>query len=96
MASFAKARDELLVAHGEGTIDDEEFALLWEQNVSKNPSFPYKDYEEFHLESMDPIEYKAQFRFENIDLPSLAEALQNPTPFSAINGVCVMAWKVWV
>ena len=61
MASFAKGRDELLVAHGEGTIDDEEFALLWEQNVSKNPSFPYKDYEEFHLESMDPIEYKAEF-----------------------------------
>ena len=41
MASFAKARDELLVAYDEGTIDDEEFALLWEQNVSKNPSFPY-------------------------------------------------------
>ena len=44
MASFAKAKDELLVAYDEGTIDDEEFALLWEQNVSKNPSFPYKDY----------------------------------------------------
>ena len=41
MASFAKARDELLVAYDEGTINDEEFALLWEQNVSKNPSFPY-------------------------------------------------------
>ena len=26
MASFAKARDELLVAYDEGTIDDEEFA----------------------------------------------------------------------
>jgi hypothetical protein len=38
MASFAKARDELLVAYDEGTIDDEEFVLLWEQNVSKNPS----------------------------------------------------------
>ena len=38
MASFAKARDELLVAYDEGTIDDEEFALLWKQNVSnKNP-----------------------------------------------------------
>ena len=38
MASFAKARDQLLVAYDEGTIDDEEFALLLEQNVSnKNP-----------------------------------------------------------
>jgi len=44
MALFAKARDKLLVAYDEGTIDDEEFALLWEQNVSKNPSFPHKDY----------------------------------------------------
>ena len=34
---------------------------------------------------MDPIEYKAEFRFEKIDLPSLAEALQTPTPFSANN-----------
>lgn len=61
MASFAKARDELLVAYDEGTIDDEEFALLWEQNISKNHSFPYKDYEEFDLETMDPIECKAEF-----------------------------------
>ena len=53
MASLAKAKDELLVAYDEGTIDDEEFALLWEQNVLKNPSFSYKDYEEFNLETMD-------------------------------------------
>ena len=81
MASFAKARDELLVAYDEGIIDDEEFALLWEQNVSKNPSFPYKDYEKFDLESMDPVECKAEFRFEKNDLPSLAEALQIPDTF---------------
>ena len=56
MASFAKARDELLVAYDEGTIDDEDFALLWEQNVSKNPSFPDKDYEELDLETIDPVE----------------------------------------
>ena len=81
MASFAKARDELLVAYDEGTIDDEEFVLLWEQNVSKNPSFPFKDYEKFDLESMDPVECKAEFRFEKNDLPSLAEALQIPDTF---------------
>ena len=81
MASFAKARDELLVAFDEGTIDDEEFVLLWEQNVSKNPSFPFKDYEKFDLESMDPVECKAEFRFEKNDLPSLAEALQIPDTF---------------
>ena len=39
LASFAKARDELLVAYDEGTIDDEEFALLWKQNVSNKNHF---------------------------------------------------------
>ena len=61
MVSFAKARDELLVAYDDGTVDDEEFALLWEQNVSENPSFPYVDYKEFDLETMNPVECKAEF-----------------------------------
>ena len=39
MASFAKARDQLLVVHDEGTIGDEEFALLLEQNVSNKNLF---------------------------------------------------------
>ena len=97
MASFAKARDELLVAHDEGTTDDEEFALLWEQNVSKNPSFPYKDYEEFHLKTLDPVECKAEFRFEKNDLPFVAEALQIPDTFfcqqrsmcDGMEGLCI-------
>ena len=97
MASFAKARDELLVAYDGGTIDDEQLALLWEQNVSKNPSFPYKDYEEFDLETMDPIECKAEFRFEKNDLPSLTEALQIPDTFfcqqrsacDGMEGLCI-------
>ena len=81
MASFAKARDELLVAYDEGTIDAEEFVLSWEQNDSKNPSFPYKDYEKFDLAGMDPVECNAEFRFEKNDFPSLAEALQIPDTF---------------
>ena len=97
MASFAKARDELLVAYDDGTIDDEEFALLWEQNVSKNPSFPYQEYEEFDLETMNPVECKAEFRFEKNDLLSLAEALQIPDAFlcqqrsvcDGMEGLCI-------
>jgi len=46
MASFAKARGQLLVVYDKGTKDDEKFVILWEQNVSKNPSFPYKDFKE--------------------------------------------------
>ena len=40
-SSFAIARDELLVAYDEETINDEEFILLLKKNVSRNPSFPY-------------------------------------------------------
>ena len=81
MASFAKAGDELLVAYYEGTMDYAELALLWEQNVSKNPSFPCKDYEKFDLETMNPVKCKAEFRFEKNHRPSLAEALQIPDTF---------------
>ena len=47
----------------------------------QEPLLPYKEYEEFDLETMDPIECKAEFRFEKNDLPSLAEALQIPDTF---------------
>ena len=40
MASFTKARDELLIAYDEGTIDDEEFVLLLKKNIPRNQSFP--------------------------------------------------------
>ena len=91
MTSFAKARDERRVAYYEGTMDYEELALLWEQNVSKNPSFPCKDYEKFDLETMNPVKCKAEFRFEKNHRPSLAEALQIPdtvTFFCQQRSVC--------
>ena len=81
MASFSKARDELLIAYDEGTIDDDEFVYLWEQNISKNPCFPYKDYENFDNETKDPVECKAEFRVEKNDLLCLSEALQIPETF---------------
>ena len=58
------ARDELLVAYDEETIGNEEFVLLLKKNVLRNPSFPYKHYEEFDFETMDPIECKVEFGVE--------------------------------
>ena len=54
-SSFAIARGELLVAYDEETIDIEEFVLLLKKNVSINPSFPYKHYEEFDFDAMDTV-----------------------------------------
>lgn len=56
-----EARDELLLAYDERTIDDEELVLLLKQSVSKDPSFPYKHHETLDLKIMDPMEYKLNF-----------------------------------
>ena len=63
MASFGKARDELVKAYDEGTIEDNDFVLLWEQNISKNSCFPYDDYETFSLETIDPVKRRAECSF---------------------------------
>ena len=47
MTSFKDARNLLLESYNDGIIDDDEFILLYEGNFSKNPEFPYEDYERF-------------------------------------------------
>ena len=49
MTSFKDARNLLLESYNDGIIDDDEFILLYEGNFSKNPEFPYEDYERFDL-----------------------------------------------
>ena len=98
MARFADARRELLLYYDQEIIDDDEFLLLWEQNLSKNPCFPYGEYESFDLDALDPAECKAELRFEKSDLASLAEALQIPDRFqcqqrsvcSGMEGLCMV------
>ena len=58
------ARNLLLESYNDGIIDDDEFILLYEGNFSKNPKFPYEDYERFDLDAMDDTECKAEFRFK--------------------------------
>ena len=59
--------------------------LFWvyEGNLSKNPEFPYEDYERFDLNAMDETECKAEFRFTKSEIPRLAEALDIPGTFFA-------------
>ena len=40
MASFKKAQEMLLLCLEEEMIDDEEFALLYEEYTPRNPPFP--------------------------------------------------------
>ena len=68
MATFIEAREALLFAHQEGSIDDTEFALLYYLNSSENLEFPYWKYGCFDLDSMTDEECKAEFRFFNNDI----------------------------
>ena len=63
MATFREAREALLFAYQDGSIDDTEFDLLYDLNSSENLEFPYWKYGRFDLDSMTDDECKAEFRF---------------------------------
>ena len=86
MASFKKAQEMLLLCLEEEMIDDEEFALLYEEYTPRNPPFPYSSYDNFSFVNKDPAECKADFRVEKGDLPLLVEALRVPPIFKCVNG----------
>ena len=61
--SLRETGDSLLLAHSDDLIDDEEFALLYDLNTSKNPDYPYWKYKPFDLDSVADAECKTEFRF---------------------------------
>ena len=94
MPLFREARLMLLDSYDDGLIDEEELVMLYDLNTSKNPVFPYKNYERFELNNMDEAECKAKFRFEKSDLPQLAEALRMCKCLNINRQVFVMGWRV--
>ena len=49
----APFREFLLTSFDDGDISEDEFLLLYDINRSKNPDFPYQNYEHFDLERLD-------------------------------------------
>ena len=100
--SFRDARLVVLDAFCNEILDDDDLLLLYGSLKSKNPEFPYEDYERFDLENMDEDECKAEFRVSKNDLPALATALQIPdqfkcaqrTVFSGMEGLCAVLRKL--
>ena len=78
MATLREAREALLFAYQDGSIDDTEFALLYDLNSSENLEFPYWKYRRFDLDSMTDDECKAEFRFFKNDICLLGEVLDIP------------------
>lgn len=86
MAGFQQARDALLLALDDELIEEDEFLMLYNLNTSKNPNFPYHDYEKFDLDQIDEAECKAEFRVEKNDLPLLFNALGIPETIECRQG----------
>lgn len=89
MATFREAREALLFAYQDGSIDDTEFALLYDLNSSENLEFPYWKYGRFDLDSMTDDECKTEFRFFKNDIYLLGEVLDIPDILKCPNGVLV-------
>jgi len=62
MATFRKVCELLLVSYDDGDISEDEFLLLYDANSSKNPDFPYQNYEHFDLQEFNESECLAEFR----------------------------------
>ena len=54
MASFKKAQEMLLLCLEEELIDDEEFALSYEEYTPRNPPSPHSSYDNFSFVNKDP------------------------------------------
>ena len=79
----------LLFAYQDGSIDDTEFALLYDLNSSENLEFPYWKYGRFDLDSMTDDECKTEFRFFKNDIYLLGEVLDIPDIMKCPNGVLI-------
>ena len=95
--SFKEFRYLLVLLYSDEIISDEEFLLLYDSFISKNPDFPHENYQRFDLDSMNSAECKAEFRVEKHDLPRLVAALQLPPVFKCeqrsicddMEGLCI-------
>lgn len=84
-----KFRDTIVLAHVEGLIDAEEFALLYDINKPKNSDIPYSNYDRFDLDKMTDDECKTEFRFFKNDIYNLVDVLALPAKYICYNGLNV-------
>ena len=80
----------------ERDISEDEFLLLYDANNSKNPDFPYQNYEHFHLEELDESECLAEFRFRKREYHFSQRQRGCLTLIYANKGLYVMELKAFV
>ena len=96
--AFKDVRNLLHLSHDDNLIDDEHFLLLHDLYSSRQPDFPYDNYEPFDLDELDESECVAEFRFKKRHVRKLLEVLQIPDPIicdqrsicDGIEGLCML------
>ena len=58
--SLLGVREALAFAYNDGVIDDAEFAILYEENLSREV-FPYWKFNTFNLDEIDETECEVEF-----------------------------------
>ena len=89
MPNLRSVRECLLFGFEENLLNDEEFILLYDMNTSKNPDFPYWQYDPFDLDDLCDDECKAEFRFLKNDIHLLKDVLQVPDEVVCYNRLVV-------
>ena len=95
--SLGSAREMLLIAYSEDLIDDIEFVLLYDLNLSRE-LYPYWKFDRFNLTSWDDSQCRTDLRFCKKDLALLIDVFQLPdtitcsqgTVCSGIEGLCIL------
>ena len=95
MMSLKEVRNQLLISHDDGVINDEELLLLYDLNRSDNLDLPYNSYPGFDFDDLEDDECLSEFRFYKNDLPFLAEVLGIPEVVDAIKEVSVADWRLF-
>lgn len=78
MTSLKEVRDQLLISHTDGVLDDDELLVLYDLNRSNNLDLPYDSYPDFSFDDLEDDECLSEFRFHKRDLPLLADVLRIP------------------
>ncbi|XP_020622132.1 uncharacterized protein LOC110059752 [Orbicella faveolata] len=76
MTSLTEVRDQLLISHDEGVLNDDELLLLYDLNQSNNLDLPYDSYPDFNFDDFEDDECLSEFRSHKRDLPLLADVLE--------------------
>ena len=68
MMSLKEVRNQLLIGHDDGVINDGELLLLYDLNRSDNVDLPYNSYPGFDFDDLENDECLSEFRFYKNEL----------------------------